>query len=370
MSRAWSRYGLAVLLIVLVGATSVAFAQNPTFSLEGVVTDAQQAVLPGATVTVQNISTGLTRVRDDRRGRTLRRSRAAARGPLQGAGRAARLRDGDPRRPHLQRRPERRPELLAEALDGAGDDHRRRRCADRADDVGRGVEHDRSDGVREPAGQGAQLLPSADARLQRRRRGNRLERGERRRPGSVELRHLRGRHEQPLEVADAAARAAARVERLRHRDGQGSAAHHQPVLRRVRRALGWRVEHDHQERHQRAQRIGVRDDPARRPGRRAAAGARRERREDEGALQPAAIRRHGRRSAGQGQAVLLRQLRAPPRAKPGGRDLAGGVRPGRADAGRRAPGPRQDATSASPRRTRSACATTWCAGRRTTRAAA
>ena len=46
---------------VLVGATSVAFAQNPTFSLEGVVTDAQQAVLPGATVTAQNTATGLTR---------------------------------------------------------------------------------------------------------------------------------------------------------------------------------------------------------------------------------------------------------------------------------------------------------------------
>ena len=32
-------------------------------------------------------------------------------------------------------------------------------------------------GVREPAGQGAQLLPPADARLQRRRHGHRLERG-------------------------------------------------------------------------------------------------------------------------------------------------------------------------------------------------
>jgi hypothetical protein len=38
-----------------------AFAQNPTFSLEGVVSDAQQAVLPGATVTITNTATGLTR---------------------------------------------------------------------------------------------------------------------------------------------------------------------------------------------------------------------------------------------------------------------------------------------------------------------
>src|SRR4029453_10843373 len=61
MYRTWSRYGLAVLLISIVGATPVAFAQNPTFALEGVVTDSQQAVLPGATVTVENTSTGLTR---------------------------------------------------------------------------------------------------------------------------------------------------------------------------------------------------------------------------------------------------------------------------------------------------------------------
>ena len=45
----------------VLGAPSTAFAQNPTFALEGVVIDAQQAVLPGATVTVQNVSTGLTR---------------------------------------------------------------------------------------------------------------------------------------------------------------------------------------------------------------------------------------------------------------------------------------------------------------------
>ena len=52
----------AVFLAVLaLGAPQLAFAQNPTFALEGVVEDAQQAVLPGATVTVQNVSTGLTR---------------------------------------------------------------------------------------------------------------------------------------------------------------------------------------------------------------------------------------------------------------------------------------------------------------------
>src|SRR5437879_2214606 len=40
---------------------SPAAAQKPTFDIEGVVTDAQQAVLPGAMVTLQNVATGLSR---------------------------------------------------------------------------------------------------------------------------------------------------------------------------------------------------------------------------------------------------------------------------------------------------------------------
>ena len=63
MGRLWRRYAVGVFLVLfVVGARSAAFAQNPTFNLEGVVTDAQNAVLPGATVTIQNIATGLTRV--------------------------------------------------------------------------------------------------------------------------------------------------------------------------------------------------------------------------------------------------------------------------------------------------------------------
>ena len=52
----------------VLGFLSVAFlaerpalAQKPTFEIEGVVLDAQQAVLPGVTVTIQNVSTGLAR---------------------------------------------------------------------------------------------------------------------------------------------------------------------------------------------------------------------------------------------------------------------------------------------------------------------
>jgi hypothetical protein len=52
---------VALLALLLPCASPIAFAQNPTFAVEGVVEDAQQAVLPGATVTVQNVSTGLNR---------------------------------------------------------------------------------------------------------------------------------------------------------------------------------------------------------------------------------------------------------------------------------------------------------------------
>src|SRR5690349_21714500 len=60
MSWKHGKRGIATLLIVF--ATHViAFAQTPTFAVEGVITDAQQAVLPGATVTITNTATGLTR---------------------------------------------------------------------------------------------------------------------------------------------------------------------------------------------------------------------------------------------------------------------------------------------------------------------
>jgi len=47
-------------LLALVVAAPAA-AQKPTFDIEGIVTDAQQGVLPGATVTLQNVATGLSR---------------------------------------------------------------------------------------------------------------------------------------------------------------------------------------------------------------------------------------------------------------------------------------------------------------------
>jgi outer membrane receptor protein involved in Fe transport len=60
----------AVLMLVIGGAHHAALAQTPTFTIEGVVADAQQAVLPGAAVTIQNTATGLMRsVTSDESGR-------------------------------------------------------------------------------------------------------------------------------------------------------------------------------------------------------------------------------------------------------------------------------------------------------------
>jgi outer membrane receptor protein involved in Fe transport len=55
------RIPLLAFLTFIICCAAPAFAQNPTFALEGVVEDAQQAVLPGVTITVHNVSTGLIR---------------------------------------------------------------------------------------------------------------------------------------------------------------------------------------------------------------------------------------------------------------------------------------------------------------------
>src|SRR5206468_8375735 len=68
-ARAVARRVLVLAAFVVAIAVPVA-AQKPTFDIEGIVTDAQQAVLPGATVTLQNVATGLTReIATDENGR-------------------------------------------------------------------------------------------------------------------------------------------------------------------------------------------------------------------------------------------------------------------------------------------------------------
>src|SRR5687768_1055885 len=62
MRHASWRCSIAVVCTLLMPiAVHPAAGQNPTFALEGVVTDNQQAVLPGVTITVQNTATGLVR---------------------------------------------------------------------------------------------------------------------------------------------------------------------------------------------------------------------------------------------------------------------------------------------------------------------
>lgn len=61
-TAAIARRLIFLFVLAFCAASSPALAQNPTFNIEGVVADAQQAVLPGATVTIRNTSTGLVRV--------------------------------------------------------------------------------------------------------------------------------------------------------------------------------------------------------------------------------------------------------------------------------------------------------------------
>ena len=52
---------VCLLAFVALAIAAPAAAQKPTFDIEGVVSDAQQGVLPGATVTLHNVATGLSR---------------------------------------------------------------------------------------------------------------------------------------------------------------------------------------------------------------------------------------------------------------------------------------------------------------------
>ena len=68
----WCHASRAVVLAVLLAGVEALFpahtgAQTPTFTVEGVITDEQQAVLPGATVTIRNIATNLIAHRRHRR---------------------------------------------------------------------------------------------------------------------------------------------------------------------------------------------------------------------------------------------------------------------------------------------------------------
>ncbi len=97
-----------VLMLSAVFVPRPAHAQKPTFEIEGLVLDAQQAVLPGATVTVQNVSTGLSRTTaTDQNGRYVV-SALPPEGKYTLKVEIAGLRQRDPLEPRVQRRPARR----------------------------------------------------------------------------------------------------------------------------------------------------------------------------------------------------------------------------------------------------------------------
>ena len=125
---------ILVLAAFILAVAASAAAQKPTFEIEGVVIDAQQAVLPGATVTLQNVATGLSRETATDAERPLRLHRAPARGSTSCRPTLAGFATEAPREPDVQRRPARRAQLHAEAVERAGDRHRRRRVAGGPDD--------------------------------------------------------------------------------------------------------------------------------------------------------------------------------------------------------------------------------------------
>src|SRR6478672_12795882 len=70
LKRAQAVGRVCILVCAAVVFARAAAAQKPTFDIEGVVSDAQQGVLPGATVMLRNVTTGLTReVATDANGR-------------------------------------------------------------------------------------------------------------------------------------------------------------------------------------------------------------------------------------------------------------------------------------------------------------
>ena len=246
------RFGaLAALVLLLLPAP--AWSQTPTFNVEGVVTDAQQAVLPGV-----DRDHHQHRHRPDPHGRPPTTSGRYVVAALPPEGRyACRSRSpASPRRcaKNLVFNAGQRAVInfamqlstVQETITVAGDAPI---VQTTSSEVSSTIDRQAFETLPVKERNYFRLL-TLDSNVVA--TGTGLQRRQRRRRRSVELRHLRRRHQQPLEVADAAARAAARVERLRDRDGQGSAAHHQPVLGRVRRPLRRRVEHDHQDRHQRS----------------------------------------------------------------------------------------------------------------------
>ena len=104
------------LLALTLAVAAPAAAQKPTFDIEGLVTDAQQGVLPGATVTLQNVANGLSReTTTDANGRYVFTSLPPVR-TVRAADLACGLRRRASRESELQRRPARGGQRDAQAV--------------------------------------------------------------------------------------------------------------------------------------------------------------------------------------------------------------------------------------------------------------
>ncbi len=249
---------MAQALVIATTVASEAYAQSTTGTIQGSVRDEQCAVIPGATVTIRNIDTNLVRSVvsgtdgdvpiPQPSGRQLHADR--------GAGRVRPVHPG------------RHPAAAEPGCGGGGDapPGGRRRDRDRA---GRhaAAQHDQRRGrgaLRQPPHLGA-----AAGQQPRHLQPGAL--GRRRQPAGVwadrvlERRQLRGERRAPaLQQHHAGRPGQQRPERDRppaadqqHRHRAGSAAHHEPVLGRVRPGGRLGDERHHQERHQPVPRVGV-----------------------------------------------------------------------------------------------------------------
>ena len=225
---------------------------------------------------------------------------AAARRAVPGAGRADRVRQRGARRHRLQRRPARGASTSRCSCRPCRRPSRspatRRSCRPHRRKCRRTIDRQAFENA---AGEGAQLLPPADARLERRREPAPARTPSTSAAGEVwnfgtyvdgtnnHSKWLTLQRAPQLGSSGFAIETVKEVQLITNQFSAEFGGHSAGVSSMITKTGTNAVE-----------RLGVRDDPARRSGRGTAAGADRQRREGQGAVQPAAVRRHRRRPAG------------------------------------------------------------------------
>src|SRR5437667_9534178 len=59
--RSFGRFGIAIVVLIALGTSSLAFSQTATATIVGVVKDTSGALIPGVSITVKHTDTGQTR---------------------------------------------------------------------------------------------------------------------------------------------------------------------------------------------------------------------------------------------------------------------------------------------------------------------